>query len=73
MEMPFRSPRASYDAVRTSRTARRLAVLLSAAVLPLAAGCAANFSAQTQVQYQSAVGSDSRVSDDLRAQHAGRR
>jgi hypothetical protein len=63
VEMPFRSPRASYDAVRTSRKTRRLGVLLSAAALPLAAGCAANFSAQTQVQYQSAVGSDSRDSD----------
>ena len=63
MEMPFRSPRATYDAVRSSRKARRLTVLLAAAALPLAAGCAANFNAQTQVQYQPAVGSDSRESD----------
>jgi hypothetical protein len=63
VEMPFRSPRATYDAVRSSRKARRLTVLLAAAALPLAAGCAANFNAQTQLQYQPAVGSDSRETD----------
>ena len=63
MEMTSRSPRATYDALRSSRRVRRLGVLVAAAALPLATGCAANFGAQTNVQYQPAVGSDNRDSD----------
>ncbi len=67
MEMTFRSPKGSAT-VRRTRSARRSrggrAPLFAAlAVVPLLAGCAANFDAQTQVQYQPAVGSDNRATD----------
>lgn len=67
MEMPFRSPKGSVPARRTRtnvrRTRCRMAFVAAAATLPLVTGCAANFGAQTQVQYQPAVGSDDRSTD----------
>jgi hypothetical protein len=46
---------------RSRRLARRFAIVAAALALPLTTACAANFSAQTQQQYQPAVGSDDRA------------
>lgn len=42
---------------------RQIVIGVAAATLPLLAGCAANFGAQTQVQYQPGVGSNDRDGD----------
>ena len=74
MEIRTLSPNASHTvaipASQTSRTpstslrwVRRLGLVAATLALPLATGCAANFGAQTQVQYQPAVGSDDRDGD----------
>lgn len=46
-----------------SRLPRRLAIAVLVATLPVLTACAANFSAQTQQQYQPAVGTDDRDGD----------
>lgn len=43
-----------------TRRTRRFGLLLVALALPATGGCAANFGAQTNVQFQSGVGSDNR-------------
>jgi hypothetical protein len=60
VETPFRSPKGTVRPARKRGLTSRIAVLSVVVALPLAAGCAAGTSAQTQKQYQPAVGADDR-------------